>query len=132
MLIDGKPPLRIERQSVGSRLPILGDVGTFVTALLFEYRELAVRLVFVDGVAVRIAKEQVAAVAHPDRTLGELEAFGKLVDLSVARHNFVHGRVQSGHFDIHLARGAAERYNTTFVEIEFCEAHPDIVCWRIR
>src|SRR5262245_11918309 len=132
MLIDGKPPLRIERQSVGSRLPILGDVGTLVAALLFEYRELAVRPVFVDGVAVRIAKEQVAAVAHPDGTLGELETFSKLVDLGVARHNVVDSRVQSGHFDIHLARGAAERYNTTFVEIELREAHPNMGCWRSR
>src|SRR5262245_34549597 len=127
MLVDREPALWIECQSVGSGLGIFSDVNTFITALLAKHRKLAVGLVFVDGVVIGIAKEQVAAVAHPDRTLSELETFGELMDLGVSRDNLVNGRIQSNHLDIRLTRHAGERHNSAFVEIELRKAHPDVV-----
>ena len=56
VFIDRQAPLAVHRESVGTRLTVLGDVGAGIAARRSKNRELPIGDVLVDRVGVRIAK----------------------------------------------------------------------------
>ena len=76
---------------------ITGDIGAGIPAEVAKDGELVLGRVLVDGVAVGVAEEQVAAVMHPDRTF-----LGLGLALDVGYH-LVHGITPHSHagaFDV--------------------------------
>ena len=124
--------MRVDGQSIRSRLSVVCDVRTGVAALLSEDGELPVRGVLIDPVVVGVTEEQVVAIADPNRPFGELKAFSKFDNLSVWRNYLIDCRIGASNLDIHFA--GSDRVwlgRITAIELQFGLAHPDEVCRRI-
>src|SRR5262249_31326818 len=119
MLIDGETSLRIEREPVRSRLPILCAVGSGVTARSAEHAERTVA-VAVNDVTIGIGEQQATAIRieHPDRAFGELEALRELPQLRIRGHDCIDRGIQPQYVDVHLVRGKGNRSPHPWMELK--------------
>jgi hypothetical protein len=51
MLIDGQSSLRVDRQTIGARLKVFGNVPARIAAIVLEYRECSVSRILVNLMA---------------------------------------------------------------------------------
>src|SRR5215471_16719508 len=115
MLIDRKPPLTIESQTIRAGLAIFPDVEACVAAVRPVNRYLPIRTPPIYKVVVRIAEEQIPAFAVPYGPFRELEAGGKPLNHCARRQDGIERRVFLN--DVSLGRNDPIS-GTDFVKIE--------------
>src|SRR5271157_4811759 len=125
VLIDGEPPLLVEREPVRAGLTVFANVHAAIAGLCHENGELPVLGPAVDEVIVGIAEEKVAVgffrTRHPDRTLREQKSPCKFLDLCALRNDVIQRRILPGD----LRRTLADSHFGGLVEVQRRRLDPD-------
>src|SRR5690349_1353472 len=93
MLVNREPSLTIQGQTVRAGLPIFANIETCVAAVGAVNRYLSIRVPPVYKVIVRIAEEQVAAVAVPHRPFCELKPTREPLNLGARGQDGIEPRI---------------------------------------
>src|SRR5215472_3635231 len=121
MLIDRKPPLTIESQTIRAGLAIFPDVEACVAAVRPVNRYLPIRIPPIYKVVVRIAEEQIPDFAVPYGPFRELEAGGKPLNHCARCQDGIERRVLLKDVSLDSKCPIA---GTGFVKIENCGLYP--------
>src|SRR5581483_11361637 len=137
VLIDGQPGQTIQREAIRTGLAVFRDVGARITARATEYGKVAdsaffVRYIFIDGVRIWVAKQEVTAVTFPNGALGELESLGQFVELGIERNNVIDSRAVSDDLNVHFAGNNRNGSGFGTIQQQPGISHPDVVRRRIR
>ena len=127
VLIDGQPALLVQGQAVGSWLTVLGDVGGVIAALVPEHLQGRAIAVLINRVVIRIAEEQGLLVPQPDRSFGELKAFGELVELRIGRDDCIDPGIVALYVYVHLMWLDRDRCLGAGEKLQLGLTHVDVV-----
>ena len=131
VLVDGEPALRVQGQAVGTRLAVLRDVRARVAAGAANTPSCAVPTADRSCCCWDRRTADSHAVGHPDRPLGELEAFRQLPQLRVGRDDGVDCRIEAHHFDDSPRAAPRPRARRAAMELELRVVQEDEVGRRL-